>query len=437
MSHLSTTTSAASLSTRGRSLAHNPARADMALFMEAAQDAYHPQNNPQGKFPLNVAENSPMIPVVQARLAATLQRHVPPAWVFQYTQIAGHPEVRAAVAQFMTRYLCQCPIEPDTLGLSAGASAIVELTSFLLANPGEVAAIPAPAYPMYSHDLGVKSGLARYDLQTHVELNEHGAEGPVTPARMDQALADLRSQGKRLKLLLLTTPDNPTGCMYALPRLRELAQWCMQHEVHLVVNEIYGLSVLPGQVPADSGSFATLMREYQSDYLHLWYALSKDFAMSGLRVGVLHSRNEALMTAFANANIPHMVSNLTQWVVGEMLQDEAFLQDYLAHNQRQLAESYRVITEALDAWGVPYLPASGSLFVWADFSRYLAAPTEAAEQDFWLDLYRQTGVLLTPGAGFQHQKHGLFRIVHTAVPTEHLAVAVARMQAFLDRKPGN
>jgi hypothetical protein len=53
-----------SLSFRGQSLASTPARVDFELFMEAAQNLYCPDENPEGAFPLNVAENTLMIPEV-------------------------------------------------------------------------------------------------------------------------------------------------------------------------------------------------------------------------------------------------------------------------------------------------------------------------------------------------------------------------------------
>jgi aspartate/methionine/tyrosine aminotransferase len=72
----------------------------------------------------------------------------------------------------MEQYLCKSTISPDSIGFSAGAAATIEASSFLLADAEDVVVIPAPSYPMYTNDLGVKCGLIRYDLQTHYELDE-------------------------------------------------------------------------------------------------------------------------------------------------------------------------------------------------------------------------------------------------------------------------
>lgn len=430
-----------SLAQRSQSLASGSARVDMELFMEAVQNLYCPTTNPEGAFPLNVAENTPMIPYVKERLDAIMKQEEIPAWAFQYTDPKGHPEVREVVAHFMEQYLCKCPISPDNLGFSAGAAATIEVCSFLLADAGDVVVIPAPSYPMYTNDLGVKSGLIRYDLQTHYHLNEHGAISPLSIADLENAKTRLSDKEQNFKILLLTSPDNPTGCMYSKEQLQDIAQWCISNKVHLIVNEIYGLSLIniadkslkqDYQKEVALCSFAEIMSNLQSDYLHLWYALSKDFAMSGFRFGIVHSLNEAFLNGFGNANIPHMVSNLNQWLIGALLQDDTFVERYIKENKQNLTHSYKIVVSALNKIGVAYIPSRGSLFVWADFSKYLKEDSDQGQEQLWIDIYKNTGVLLTPGTGFQHQKKGLFRIVHTAVPISHLEVAMRRMTDYLD-----
>lgn len=436
MSNLST------LSKRGQSLASNPARIDFEIFMEASQNLYHPEDNPKGTFPVNVAENTLMSSVIKEKLTSILQQQEMPDWVLNYTNMLGNLDARTEIARFMEQYLCKCPISADTIALSAGAAAIIEVSSFVLADAGDVVVIPAPSYPMYTKDLGIKAKMERYDLQTHYDLDEIGSNAPVKTEHLDKAWADLKAQNKCFKVLLITTPDNPTGCMYTVEQLRELADWCIAHKVHLIVNEIYGLSLIYTQDEALKGeydnvgtyaSFATIMQELKSDYLHLWYAFSKDFAMSGLRLGVVHSLNEAFMTGLGNANIPHLVSNITQWMVAEMLKDTAFVEAYILENKVRLNQSYKLTIEALRKINVPYIPSKGSLFVWADFSKYLKEDSEAGQEQLWLDIYKNTGVLLTPGVGFQHEKKGMFRIVFTAISFSDLGVAFGRLVDYLGK----
>ena len=432
--------SIASLSNRGNKLAFNPARIDFEIFMEAVQNLYSPDENPNGAFPLNIAENQLMISQVKAQLNSILKKEEIPDWTLKYTDLLGNPEVRDSVAQFMENYLCKVPVAANTIGLSAGASAIIEVSSFVLANPGDVVVIPAPSYTMYTNDMGIKSGMERYDLQTHHHLEEYQSEAPVTTQLLDKTWNELKNQGKVFKILLLTSPDNPTGSRYTEEQLRVLADWCIDHEVHLIVNEIYGLSLIDIQdeelktdysATRNYCSFAKIIHEKKNDFLHLWYAFSKDFSMSGLRVGVVHSLNTDFMSGFANANVPHLVSNITQWTLGEMLKDTGFLDTYIDENQKQLTRSYKLLVRYLRKSEIPFIPSEGSFFVWTDFSKFLLEDSDKGQEQLWLEIYKNTGVLLTPGEGFGHEKKGLFRIVFTAVPYEHLEVAMDRMTTFL------
>ncbi len=429
-----------SLSIRGNELASNPARVDMDLFFDAMQNVFVPEINPNGAFPLNVAENNLMSKSIKKELTGITSNKTMPDWVLNYTDSSGHPEVRNIIALFMEKYLCKCPIHPDSIGFSAGASAIIEVCSFILANKGDIVVIPAPSYPMYSNDMGIKSGLERYNLQTHFDIETLGSTAPVNVSILEKTKNELKKAGKQFKILLITSPDNPTGCMYGERQLEDLANWCIKNEVHMVVNEIYAFSQIDTKdnfISKDYkdevlySSFANIMKDYQSNYLHLWYGLSKDFAMSGLRFGIVHSLNEAFMTALKNVNIPHMVSNYTQWMIGELFKQDSFLKNYIQENKEKVTESYKEVVKTLKKISIPYVPGRGSLFIWADFSKYLKENSDKGQEDLWIAIYRNTGVLLTPGAGFGHQKKGLFRIVHTAIPTSHLIVAMEKLENYL------
>ena len=428
------------LSSRGAHAAATPLRIDYDAYHEAVGDAYHPIDNPKGALPLNIAENRLSWPDLKSKIEAITSENEIPDWVPGYTSTRGAPEFREAVASFLATHLTGCPIAPDRLGVSAGATSVIEMTSFILAEAGDVAVIPAPCYPVYRQDIGSLSGVERYDLVTHHELSEI-AHGPTLAlAHLEQARAEMESAGKRFRMLILTTPDNPTGGIYGEGLLSEVADWCIEREVHLVVNEIYGLSLIDTDHPAINSdyseevafsSFANLMAVKRSDFLHLWYAVSKDLGISGFRVGLVYSHNAAFLEAYENLNLTHSVSNHTQWVLQRLLTDTPFMTSYLAENRKRLTEAYVVVVGYLRRLGIPYVPSRGSLFVWLDLSELMKGDSEADELELWQDVFRTTGVLLTPGAGFGHTKRGLFRIVYPCVSVEELEVAMGRLEAFV------
>lgn len=380
---------------------------------------------------------------MKARLERVGREEQLPEWVSGYASPRGARAFREGVASFLAEHLTGCPIDPDHLGVSAGATGVIEMTSFILADAGDVAVIPAPAYAVYGRDIGNMSGLERFDLVTHHELSEIAA-GPVLElADLDRAHADLESAGKRFRMLIITSPDNPTGGIVSLDRLRAIARWCIDREIHLVVNEIYGLSLILTEHPdirddyhdeVAFASFAQVMAELDSDYLHLWYAVSKDLGISGFRVGLVYSRNTRFLKAYENLNLTHSVSNHTQWLLLHTLRDTDFMRGYIRRSQERLTESYSLAVRRLRALGIPYAPSRGSLFLWIDLSEFIEGDSTAAELALWEDVFRGSGVLLTPGVGFGHSKRGLFRVVYPCVTPDELTVALDRIEAWVDGK---
>lgn len=431
-----------SLSGRGARAASTPLRVDYAAFQEAEEDLYHPETNPQGKIPLNIAENRLSWHELKERIQQICGEGDLPDWVPGYTSTRGAPAFRSSLASFLSRHLTGSEVDPEHLVVSTGATGVIEMTALVLADPGDVAVIPAPSYPVYERDIGNVAKVERYDLVT----DEGGAlaDGTaVTAAHLEQARDDIVAQGKRFRMLIITTPNNPTGAITPHERLEELADWCIRERVHLIVNEIYGLSLIDTSHPAlrqdydedvPFTSFANVMEERRSDYLHLWYSLSKDLGISGFRLGLAYSRNEDFLDAYANLNLTHAVSNHTQWVLGELLDDSSFMEGYVERNQRRLTDAYAYVARSLDEMGIPRVAGRGSLFVWADLSEFLRGTTEDDELALWREIFETTGVLLTPGVGFGHRGAGLFRIVYPAVPRETLTEAMARMSRFVARR---
>lgn len=429
------------LSRRGQTAFHTQLRVDFDIFFEASNDMYHAVDNPDGKFPLNTAENKLSWHLLKERMEIIGLEKSIPDWVPFYTSCLGHDSFRQTVASFLSRFLTGCPMQPEHLAISVGASAVVEMTAWLLGDAGDVAVFPTPSYPVYKQDIGNKAGMERYNLITHHEISEIAQKPILKIKQLKKAKKDIETQGKKFKFLVLTTPDNPTGGTYTIKRLEKIADWCIKHKIHLIVNEIYGLSQLNTKHPAIEKdykkhrkfvSFGKIMQDKRSPFLHFWYALSKDLGISGFRVGVLHTFNEPLLKAYDNLNVSHLVSNHTQWILSEIMSDHDFMEKYIQYNQETLTNSYVFMIEKLRSLKIPYVPSRGSLFIWIDCSKFLKKQTQKAETRFWEAIYQHTGVLLTPGEGFGHSKRGLFRVVYPCFSITELEVAMERLGKYIN-----
>ena len=431
------------ISKRAKKATAAPMRMDMEISLDAQQNQYDAQSNPDGTFPLNIAENRLQWPILKEKFKEICASKELPPWVMGYTSPLGDIHFRQSVARFYERYFSKGPIDPDLMGMSPGATGIIEMTAFILCDKGDVCAMPTPAYPVYRKDLGNISGVKRYDIKTHKTIADLQKGLLLSVAHLEKAKKKIKKSGDKLRMVVLTTPDNPTGLSYNKVQLLAISHWCMDNKVHLVVNEIYALSAIDTTHPTIQDdytdryvqpSFLDIMAVYKSDYLHHWYSVSKDFGISGFRTGIVYSYNKSFIDAYENLNLTHTISNHTQWLLGEMLDDHSFIDNYIAQNKRLLTKSYTTVVNTLKQLDIPYAPARGGLFNWIDLSKYLARQTKEAEEHFWLQLYQHTGVLLTPGDGFGHNRFGYFRLVFPYVTHNQLLIAMERMTLFLSRE---
>ena len=419
------------LSDRGTQKAGEPLRPDFALFERAMENLYS-QENPEGAITLCVAENLLQWEGMRDKLREIATTRQWPDWLPAYAPMAGHPDFLEAVARFVGAHIAGVKLDAGNFCGSAGATAVIEISAMALGDAGDSAVFPAPAYQAYRPDVNAKAGMKRYDITQYA-----GAFGreyhPLSTEELDTAYAELQDG---FRMLVLTQPDNPTGAIYSADQLKTFADWCIDHEVHLVVNEIYALSQFSREAEgvrnhAPYASFLPLLERRDNPYLHWWYSFSKDFGLSGFRAGVLYTRNAELRTAYRNYNGPHQISNLTQWMLTELLTDDGWVTEFQAANQRLLTQAYLIVTETLDELLVGYTYARGSLFVWADFSRFLFDPTREEAEEFWSDLFEDTGLLITAPAGLGQPEIGWYRIVYSSVSLEALREAMWRLKNYL------
>jgi len=265
-------------------------------------------------------------------------------------------------------------------------------------------------------------------LHLHVAPTAAQQNYEPTVADLDAAYARAVQAGHPPKNLILCQPLNPTGAVYSHAAMERMITWALQNStrhprMHVVSDEIYGNSHFPGvhvtsaaqimherqqQQASDDNNFS-----YLGDYVHVVAGLSKDFGMSGLRVGSLLTHNAALLEAMGTVGYYSSVSQYTQWALTALLQDTVWRDAYLAENRRRLRAVFRAAVEALGGIGVPVFPATqGGMFAWADFSALLQQPNQT-ETDLWRELFYEAKVLFTTGESCWGDKPGMFRVVYS------------------------
>lgn len=102
--HNITMTSHQQLSKRGFSAAQKPMRVDLEIYYKALENTYHPIDNPEGSFPMNMAENHLCWDMLRHKIESVTREKSIPDWVSSYGDPAGVPSFREATAAFLSEF---------------------------------------------------------------------------------------------------------------------------------------------------------------------------------------------------------------------------------------------------------------------------------------------------------------------------------------------
>lgn len=380
------------------------------------RDRFHPVDNPGGYIGLCIAENLLVSDLLLDKMAEC--RNVG-ARSLAYDDWVGSPEFRSTVAAFMGDAFMGRPIDPAHLYSLAGASAVVEAFFYAVADPGDSVLIPTPSYAGFWADIEGR------DEVKIVPVHSSSADGfAITTARLDAAFEAATSP---IRALVFTSPDNPMGRVYAPDEIEQVVAWCEDRGVHLLVDEVYALSVF-GKTTFTS---VASVRRHFGDRLHLVWAFSKDFGISGLRCGVIYTENEELGRSLSVQAMWSSVSGDTQHLLTTMVADREWVDMYVGEMRDSLGHAYRRTTAALEAAGIPHMDSQAGFFLLCDFRQFLGNLTWDAEHELWNRLLEQTGVNLTPGSACRIGEPGFMRLCFASESTEAVVTGIERIGRIL------
>ncbi len=384
---------------------------------EGLRDPYDPVANPNAYIGLCEAENRLVAEIVADRLD-----RVPrvPANVLGYDAMTGSVRFREQLASFMGRAFLGREFGPQQISVLAGAGSVLEILFYALGDPGDGVLVPTPSYAGFWLDLELRNGL------TIVPVHRSSDDDfQLTPELLDRAVA---GAGRPVKALLYTSPDNPLGTVASPEEISRVLAWADDRDLHVVFDEIYALSVFGERIFTSCAELLPSLGER----IHIVWAFSKDFGASGLRCGVLVSENPAVNTAVDALAYWACCSGHTQYLLGEMISDETWVDSYIGSMRELLRGAHARLAGALDAGGIHHVPAEAGVFVLLDLRPHLAAPTWEAEHALWLTILEQARVNLTPGAACHVGEPGFFRLCYAGLPTGTVEAGVRRIVRLLD-----
>ena len=203
--------------------------------------------------------------------------------ISHYGPTPGFPALRQAIAASLNRDIEAYPIRPydaNEIVVSVGAKQALCNAIEALIGPGDEVIMPTPCWVSYVEMVKIaegKSVLIKTTMENNFCLTAEQLEAAITPAT---------------KLLMLCSPNNPTGSVYTYENLKAIVEVLKRHpQVNVLADEIY-------QHILYTGKHETLAQFPEiEDRLIIINGVSKAYAMTGYRIGWLATHDKGLLTA--------------------------------------------------------------------------------------------------------------------------------------------
>ena len=379
----------------------------IGAYLFADLDRKQDELTARGVDVLNLSVGDPDLPT-PAHIIEALMEGATDVRSHRYPPYGGTMEFKTAVAGwYATRFGVTLDPDREVLALIGSKEGLAHLPWATL-DPGDVALVPDPGYPVYRSATIMAEGVAH-----PVPLR---AEDGFLPD-LDAIPADVL---RRAKLLFLNYPNNPTAATATLQFFNEAVAFARRHRLLLAHDNSYSEIAYDGHRPP-----SILEADGAKDVAIEFHSLSKTYCMTGWRVGF------AVGNAQAVGTLGKIKTNIDSGVF-RAVQHAGIAA--LTGTQTPVADRLRIyqgrrdrVTKALRAigWQVPDIKAT--FYVW------IPVPDGTSSSAFAATVLEKTGIVITPGAGYGRQGDGYVRLSMT-VPDQRLDEALDRLTREFGRR---
>ena len=294
--------------------------------------------------------------------------------------------------------------------VTPGANISIYYSIFCLVNPGYEVLVPNPGFPTYLSSIAM-CGATAVPYPLHEKNGFAMRAADIEPLITDKS-----------RLIIINSPQNPTGAITDADHLREIYDLAVQHDLYIYSDEIYSRMVY------DEGNFFSIASlDLAKERVILSNGFSKAFAMTGWRLGsviapalvvermmmLLQTTSSCVSSFVQRAGIAAIEGN--QAPVDAMM---------VAYKERR-----DMLVNGLNAIpGITCHSPGGAFYAFPNISSFGLTSEEFA--DVMLD---KANVALLPGSNFGSQGEGFVRLVYASAPDninkalERIAVACEKL----------
>ena len=368
-------------------------------YLFAAIDKAKQEARARGVDVIDLSVGDPDLPT-PAHIVEALRQAAEDTSNHQYPSYEGKLTFRTAVADWYKRTF-NVDLDPRNEVLTLiGSKEGIAHAPLAFINPGDVALIPDPAYPVY-----------------RTATIFAGGEPVVMPLlKENKFLPDLEAipseVARRAKIMFLNYPNNPIGATSDRSFFQELVDFAREYNIIVMHDNPYSEIYYEGQ-----RSLSLLEIDGAKDVAVEFHSLSKTYNMTGWRIGSVVGNSEVV------AVIGKIKSNIDSGTFGAV-QDAGIAAlrspDRVVDDIRKIYQHrIEILYQALRDLGLELEKPRATLYLWAWVG---GSSIEYAER-----LLEKTGIVATPGLGFGKYGEGYIRFSITQ-QTKRIEEAVVRLE---------
>jgi len=315
-------------------------------------------------------------------------------------------EFPIAVAEwYRRRFGVELDPEKEVLTLMGSKDGIAHIP-WAFIDPGDIALVPQPGYPVY-HVGTLFAGGEPYYMPL-LECNGFKPDLEAIPPEV----------ARRAKLMWLCYPNNPTTAVADLEFFRQAIEFARQHDILICHDTPYSETTFDGyRAPS------ILQVEGAKEVCVELNSLSKPFNMTGWRIAYAVGNAEALAAlALVKENTDSGILRAIQFAGVKALREQESFISYMNSIYQRRRD---LVVDTLNQLGWRLEKPKGTFYVWAPI------PEEYPDSGtFATELLDKAGVVVTPGRGYGEAGEGYFRLSLT-YPDERLKEAMERIATAL------
>jgi aspartate aminotransferase len=325
-----------------------------------------------------------------------------------YNPSAGIPELREALAKKVNENR-GLKVAPENVVVCPGGKPIIYFSIFALVNEGDEVIYPNPGYPIYESVINYVGAKAvplvlREDRDFCFDVNE--LKDKITP---------------RTRMLIINSPQNPTGSVLCEDDLRAIAELAVKHNLIVLSDEVYMEILYEGKHTSIATFPGMQERTIVLD------AASKTYAMTGWRLG--YGVMPTLWAEQVAKLLTNSVSCTTTFVQRAMIEAVTGPQDSVREMVKKFRERRKVIVDGLNAIeDLTCTMPKGAFYAFPNITR-TGIPSQKMEHL----LLEEAGVAALSGTAFGKHGEGYIRFSY-ANSVENIEKALVRIKELLAKK---